>query len=141
MVIRKNKRILFLVMLSLLSLVCVSCSNNQEKEYEIYYNLGTIEVYCWNNNDKWFSGALVGTSITKTPDEVKWLQTNLPCPLNTMKEILQTYSDQSRDSAFVCIVSIPPKQEELTHDTQLIYDQIDTYMWLYDQLGLDFSVE
>ena len=138
--IRKNKMILLPVVLSVLSLIFTGCSS-QEQKYAIYYDLGTIEVYCWNDNDQWFSGALAGTNKTKTPDEVKWLQDNLACPLDNMKDILQTYSDQSRDSAFVCIVSISPKQEELTHDTQLIYDKIDTYMWLYDQLGLEFTLE
>lgn len=113
------------------------CSCNNHK-YDVYYNLGTPEIYCWDDGG-WKCVALPNTSITKTSEEINQLQQTLPCSLNKMKQILKTYDDSERDYAFVCVVSIPPKDEELTHDVQLIYDNIDTYEWLYDQLGLNFN--
>jgi len=112
-------------------------------DYTPYYsykeNLKGIEVYCWENYNSWYAGILPGTNRLKTTDEVKWLQNYLPCPFSKMNGILKTYPDDG--CTFVCIVSIPPKEEELTHDTQLIYDKIDTYKWVYDQLGLKFQIE
>lgn len=56
-----------------------------------------------------------------------------------MKEILKSYDEASRNNAFVCMVSSPLKNEELRQGTQAIYDNYDTYKWLYNQLGLDFN--
>ena len=133
---RKLNYMLFVLTLPLF-MTC--CTPKQEHDYTDYYDLSSVEVYCWKENDIWYSGALEMTDRTKTPDEVKWLQDNLPCPLDTMKSILHTYSSQSREYAFVCIVSVPPNEEELTHDVQLIYNQINTYRWVYNQLGLTFT--
>lgn len=129
---KKMKRILKLFCLTIISGFVTSCSNDDEK-FGVYYsykdNLKGIEVYCWEKNDSWYSGILPGTNRLKTVSEVQWLQDNLPCPISQMEKILKTYDDSD---IYVCIVSIPPTDDELEHKE----DTSETYYWLIDQLGL-----
>lgn len=130
----------FLLSLTLLN----GCVNNVDsKDFSLYYsykdNMKGIDIYCWEERDDWYTGILPGTNRIKTTSEIKLLQDDLPCPINKMKEILRTYDDATKDYAFVCIVSNPPKEEELMHDVQLIRNNLDTYAWLYNQLGLEFN--
>ncbi len=141
MTIAKNWKKLLLSLQLLLCVVTTGCNNDLNQKYANYYNLGTPEVYCWKIDNDWFCGALVATDRLKTTSEIQWLQDNLPCSLNDMKKILRTYSDQDKYATFVCIVSVPPKIEEITHDNQLVYDNIDTYEWLFKKLGLEFRFE
>lgn len=143
-----NKFFLLLPCLALPILLnsCTAGRNsNDSEDFSLYYsykdNMKGIDVYCWKQQEGWYSGILPGTNRLKTPSEIEWLQDNLPCPIKKMKEILGTYDDTSREHAFVCIVSNPPKEEELTHDVQLIYSNLDTYEWLYSQLGLEFTLD
>lgn len=122
----------------------VGCNNNEDsKKFSLYYsykeNLKGIEIYCWEQQENWYTGILSGTNRTKTSEEVSWLQDNLPCPIKTMKKILLTYSEKERNEAFVCIVSIPPVEEELTHNNQFEYFSVELYSWVYSELGLRFS--
>ena len=116
---------------------------NQEK-YSLYYSYGDVpshitwgvEIYCWESLDGWESGILPITSRCKTPEEVEWLQDNLPCSINVMKDILSSFSNERRNNSEVFVVSIPPKEEELTHDSDLILNNKETYRMLYKRLGI-----
>lgn len=114
-------------------------SESNDIDYSLYYqykgSMKGVEVYCWNNNNNWYSGLLIGTNRNKTIDEVKWLQDNLPCPISYMKEILDTYSENEKNEMFVIIVSMPPKEEELTHVPNYDEQRVD-YTQLYNDLGL-----
>ena len=140
-----NKFFIFSLLISLTFLTgCSSIKISQDSnDYSLYYsfldNMKGIEIYCWTQESDWYTGILPGTNRIKITDEIEWLQQNLPCPILKMKEILKSYDEASRDNAFVCVVSSPPKSEELRQGTQAIYDNYNTYKWLYNQLGLDFN--
>lgn len=83
--------------------------------------------------ESWYSGLLPGTNRLKEVEEVEWLQDNLPCPIAKMSEILDTIlEEEEKEYTFVCIVSTPPKSEELRHEP----DESETLQWLRGQLGL-----
>lgn len=123
----------------------ISTKKKNQEKYALYYSYidndpshaaGVFEIYCWESLDGWECGILPTTSRLKYPDEVEWMQDNLPCPLNTMKEILRSYPDRTRKCSTVYVVSIPPKEEELTHDTALVLKDKETYRMLYKKLGI-----
>ena len=66
---------------------------NQEiiEKYKEYYQYGEaakgIEVYAWKESSDWFCVLTGGTNMLKNTYEIKKLQDDLPCPINTMKEI------------------------------------------------------
>ena len=119
------KKCLFLI-LGLLSIS--SCGNIKDdntlenskiiEKYKEYYQYGDamkgIEVYAWKDSSDWFCVLTGGTNMIKTTSEIKKLQNDLPCPINTMKEILKYYN-KPYASLYVAKVSNPPKEEELSH--------------------------
>lgn len=120
------KKCLFLI-IGLLSIS--SCGNIREgntlenskiiEKYKEYYQYGDamkgIEVYTWKESSDWFCVLTGGTNILKTTYEIKKLQDDLPCPINTMKEILKYYN-KTFAVPYVAKVSNPPKEEELSHN-------------------------
>lgn len=108
-------------------------------KYERYYNIGTdygLEMYAWKDNNNWFGGLIHGTERLKTVDEIKEFQ-ELNCPINILKEIFNTYDEYVRyNFCFLIIVSIPPKEEELTHSLDNISKQYDDYLYLWDYFGM-----
>ncbi len=135
-----------IILLTLSSLTFLfSCKNNNDdlEKFSLYYSYKDsfkgIEIYCWEQEEKWYTGILPGTNRFKFPEEVSYLQDNLPCPIKTMKEILLTYSKKERKEAFVCIVSVPPREEELYHGNEFEYFSEELYFLVYSELGLIFS--
>lgn len=130
----KTKAI-FLLLLNIVTLT--SCKSNDLNDYSLYYSYSGegkgLEVYCWEKETSWYSGLLPGTNRLKTVDEVQWLQDNLPCPINKMCEILDTILEENeKEYCFVCIVSVPPKVEELNH----VPNDNEILRWLREQLDL-----
>lgn len=127
---------LFFVGFAIISL----CGCGTSYDYSLYYSYEDsqkgIEIYCWQNNNDWASGILMGTDRAKAPEEVKELQDNLPCPLNTMREILEDYPKEIIDYARVIVTSVPPQRHELGGwiDENNIY----SYVYVYEQLNLEF---
>lgn len=126
-----------LKILSILSILAsYGCSTEGTYDYSLYYsyrgNMKGIEVYCWNKKGSWYSGILLGTNMAKLPKDVIWLQENLPCPLNTMKDILATYPQG--EIGLICIVDLPA--------TKLIYRITDEkkgdYEYVCEQMGIPF---
>lgn len=109
-------------------------SDTHARDYSLYYsykdNLKGIEVYCWKSDDEWFSGILAGTNRKKYLDEIRWIQENLPCPLNEMKKILESYDDDK--IGVVCIVDNPV----LDIDYAITADNKNEYVYVYDKLGI-----
>lgn len=109
-------------------------SGQSSRDYSLYYsyrgNLKGIEVYCWKSDDAWFSGILSGTDRKKSLNEIRWLQENLPCPLNEMKKILESYDDD--EIGVVCIVDNPA----LDIDYAITADNKNEYVYVYDTLGI-----
>lgn len=136
--ISKVKRVLTGSLLcSLLVFTLSSCG--QEYDYSSYYNVPTgkgIEVYCWQTDNSWASGILMGTNRAKAPEEVEELQDNLPCTLDTMREILEDYPKEITDCARVIVVSVPPQGHEL--GGWIDESNIDSYIYVYEQLNLEF---
>ena len=95
-----------------------------------------IEIYCWEKVGAWECCLMPGTNRLKTVEEVRYLQENYPCPIAQMKIILQSYSEEEREYAYVAIVSTPPVQSELAHS----YDEHERneakYLEVYTLLGL-----
>ena len=130
----KTKAI-FLLLLNIVTLT--SCKSNDLNDYSLYYSYSGegkgLEVYCREKEASWYSGLLPGTNRLKTVDEVQRLQDNLPCPINKMCEILDTILEENeKEYCFVCIVSVPPKVEELNHPS----NDSETLRWLREQLDL-----
>lgn len=97
------------------------CSNDPYAKFSEYYNyhgaFKGVEMYAWKNDEQFFTGLLLGTNRCKTVDEIKKLQEN-PCPLEIMKNIIATYSEEERYYFWICIVSVPPKKSELDHSME-----------------------
>ena len=138
----KKMMLFFLLVLPFIS----SCSStpastgsSSKLDYSLYYsyktNMKGIEIYCWKNKDYWYSGILPGTNRFKNVEEVEWLQENLPCPLDEMAKILATYSKEALKYAPVRIVSIPPKELEITSNINE-QNKINEYKYVYSKLGL-----
>ena len=126
---------IFLLLLNIVTLT--SCKSNDLNDYSLYYSYSKevkgLEVYCWKKEASWYSCLLPGTNRLKTVDEVQWLQDNLPCPINKMCEILDTILEENeKEYCFVCIVSVPPKAEELNH----VPNDNGILRWLREQLDL-----
>ena len=99
-----------------------------------------LEIYAWKDKGiNWYAVLMPGTNRLKSVQEVGELQKELPCPLSDMRKILDFYRDSGFYDFDLSIISDPPKEDELTHDAQLIYNNFDTYEWLYSQLGLEFE--
>lgn len=118
-------------------------SNIMEK-YSQYYQYADsfkgLEIYAWKDKGiNWYAVLMPGTNRLKSVQEVRELQKELPCPLSDMRKILDFYRDSGFYDFDISIISDPPKEDELTHDAQLIYNNFDTYEWLYSQLGLEFE--
>ena len=139
-----KKRILFFLLvlpfISSCSSTSISTGSSSKLDYSLYYsyktNIKGIEIYCWENEDYWYSGILPGTNRFKSVEEVEWLQENLPCPLNEMAKILATYSEETLKYAPVRIVSIPPKELEINNNINE-QNKIDEYKYVYGKLGLN----
>lgn len=114
-----------------------SYSSSNEMDYSFYYSckdsMKGIDIFCWKNGE-WYSGILPGTNRLKTVEEVELLQENLPCPLKEMAKILSSYSEETRECAFVRIVSIPPTTGEVIGLPDI--DGNEEYVYVYSQLGL-----
>lgn len=141
------KKCLFLI-IGLLSIS--SCGNIMDdntsdnskiiKKYKEYYQYGDamkgIEVYAWKDSSNWFCVLTGGTNMIKTTSEIKKLQNDLPCPINTMKEILKYYN-KPYASLYVAKVSNPPKEEELSHSFDVdTLKSDDEFLEILMKLGL-----
>lgn len=108
-------------------------SGLSSSDYSLYYSykeeLKGVEVYCWKSDGAWYSGILPGTNRKHSLNEIRWIQENLPCPLNEMKKILESYDDKI---GFVCIVDNPA----LDIDYAITADNKNEYIYVYDKLGI-----
>lgn len=109
-------------------------SGLSSSDYSLYYSYGGnmkgVEVYCWKSDGAWFSGLLSGTNRKASLDEIRWIQENLPCPLNEMKKILESYADDKIGA--VLIVDNPV----LDIDYAITADNKNEYVYVYDRLGI-----
>lgn len=151
MKVRKRKIIgllLFLVLVLSFTGVGIGYDLHLRNKYDLYYSYGKsddpshipfhgVEIYCWKSkNGQWESGILYTSSFYKTPEQIEWLQDNLPCPLRAMRSILRSFSEAQRKNSVVFLVSNPPETAELTHDPDLVLKEKETYCMLYRALGL-----
>lgn len=116
------------------------------EEFKDYYqytdSLKGIEIYAWRDNEvsDWNCVLTYGTNRLKTVDEIKKLQDELPCPIDTMKEIVKFYHDYF-PCPDVTIVSNPPTQEELSRSTTI--EQMkndDDFLDVLSKLGISQDV-
>ncbi len=124
----------------------VQTKKKNKEKYALYYSYfedydpshiaGLVEIYCWESLDGWEGGILTLTDRSKTPEEVEWMQDNLPCPLNIMKDILRSYPERTRKNSGIYVVGIPPKEEELVYNTNKVLNNKETYLMLYKKLDL-----
>ena len=99
--------------------ICTSSKNTSETnsiDYTIYesaYGVKGTEIYCWEIADNDFRcGALAGTNRNKTYEELKTIQDNYSCPLETMKEILANYPEETRKYASIFIINYPLAKDD-----------------------------
>ena len=134
---------LFLLLIPFLTFAMTACEPSELKvdpEFAPYYeyvgNMKGIEIYCWEKDGAWECCLMPGTNRLKMVEEVRYSQENYPCPIAQMKIILQSYSEEEREYAYVAIVSTPPVQSELAHS----YDEHERneakYLEVYTLLGL-----
>lgn len=133
MTIIKKKFINVLFMLGIVCLTgCNSIGVNMTKktdtenkvqvieEFNDYYqykdSMKGIEIYVWYDNkiSNWNCVLTGGTNRLKSVDEIKKLQDELPCPIDTMKEIVKYYHEYF-SLPYIAIVSNPPTVDELSH--------------------------
>ena len=109
-------------------------SGLSSRDYSLYYSykedLKGVEVYCWKSDGAWYSGIISGKNKKNSINEIRWIQENLPCPLNEMKKILESYDDDK--IGFVCIVDNPA----LDIDYAITADNKNEYIYVYDKLGI-----
>lgn len=131
------------VFLGLILIILVS-SCEKSLDYTRYYNAKGIkgtEIYCWQDDtNNWQCGAYEGTDRLKTRKEIQFIQNELPCSLNTMKEILKTFNeDERKDSAVLYINYLANEVNTTTLDFTYYsaFEYADTYIFLYQQLDLN----
>lgn len=129
------------VALSLLSLPLAlsACAGNNtpvyHEEYWMYYYLGSVELYCWKIEDDWFGGLMRNTSILKTVEQIERLQ-EIACPISILKDIFWTNPDYS-EHVWVCVVSVPPLQNELDHSEENTLRNAEDILYLCEYFGID----
>ncbi len=106
----------------------------------MYYSLGIfkgLELYCWNIEGDWFGGLMSGTNVIKGANQVEELQ-DIACPISILRDILWTYPENTRiNEVFVCVVSVPPLQEELDHSGENTLRNAEGILYLCDYFGID----
>lgn len=119
--------------------ICSSCNNTSETnsiDYTIYesaYGVKGTEIYCWEIADNDFRyGALAGTNRNKTYEELKTIQDNYSCPLETMKEILANYPEETRKYASIFIINYPLEKDDFVGRIP----NEETLIYLRNKLGL-----
>lgn len=119
--------------------ICSSCNNTSETnsiDYTIYesaYGVKGTEIYCWEIADNDFRcGALAGTNRNKTYEELKTIQDNYSCPLETMKEILANYPEETRKYASIFIINYPLAKDDFVGRIP----NEETLIYLRNKLGL-----
>ena len=143
------KKMFVIVLLMILGISLIGCNNVQNDlskdtlsypEYEEYYKykgaFKGVEIYCFEKDGKYYSILMPGTNRLKSVGEVKELQDNLPCPVEIMKEILATYSEDDRKNVFVTIVSNPPTEAELSHSVENTEENKKLLILMREKLGL-----
>ena len=96
---------LFLLLIPFLTFAMTACEPSELKvdpEFAPYYeyvgNMKGIEIYCWEKDGAWECCLMPGTNRLKMVEEVRYLQENYPCPIAQMKIILQSYSEEERNT-------------------------------------------
>ena len=117
--------------------ICSSCNNTSETnsiDYTIYesaYGVKGTEIYCWEIADNDFRcGALAGRN--KTYEELKTIQDDYSCPLETMKEILANYPEETRKYASIFIINYPLAKDDFVGRIP----NEETLIYLRNKLGL-----
>lgn len=95
-----------------------------------------LELYCWKADEKWFSGILGGTNRQKDVDEVKSLQDEYPCPVDTMADIIAYIDERVEQWVYLKIVSLPPTSDELNSSKPTYEGWEYDYAYLLEALGL-----
>lgn len=119
--------------------ICSSCNNTSETnsiDYTIYesaYGVKGTEIYCWEITDNDFRcGALAGTNRNKTYEELKTIQDDYSCPLETMKKILANYPEETRKYASIFIINYPLEKVDFVGRIP----NEETLIYLRNKLGL-----
>lgn len=119
--------------------ICSSCNYTSETnsiDYTIYesaYGVKGTEIYCWEIADNDFRcGALAGTNRNKTYEELKTIQDDYSCPLETMKKILANYPEETRKYASIFIINYPLEKDDFVR--RIPNEEILIY--LRNKLGL-----
>lgn len=142
-----------------LVLLAGSCSGNTAGDSTLYIyldypflygNISTdvdLAVIAWedtaedeNEGDaepKWYCSTIPDDPRTLSIFNITWHQEYAACPLDFMPKILAVYPDYLVDSITIYVVTLDPTEEQVTYDEERFYTQRDTYIFLYESLGLD----
>lgn len=114
-----------------------SGKDNDIREFDQYYSLSTfkgIEIYCWQNENKWFSGAMSGTNRNKTSMEILSLS---PASLSKMRSIIESYDFSGEEQSYI-VVFIVWQLSSQECDYELVENySLELAIYLKTKLGLE----
>lgn len=136
-----KKRFKMLHLLALL-ISLSGCNNQKQYDYSQYYKYtstsgkGIFTIYCWKEFFDWNTFLDVGTSSGLCfKERINQLQNDLPCPIDTMKEILATDDKIDKIHFYaVCVVQKPVKDDGMMQSFK--GKESEKYKFLNDRLGL-----
>lgn len=105
----KRTRLVFALFLSAILINGCTTMSDYSPYYDAYGMKGT-EIYCWQiKKNVWRCGAMIGTNRIKTLDEIKFMQDDLPCELQTMKRVISTFPEEN--SYIILVIPYPMTKE------------------------------
>lgn len=119
----------------------VACAPNTDQEYlhdnfAEYYDVDDfagIEVYCWQDNGKWYGGVMPGTSCFKSPEEINALKA---ASEEQLKAIIAAYPAESKRYMRVMVVTRPCTDRYYEEARQLIEEHPEVVSDLVLRLGI-----
>ncbi len=135
-----KKHFKLLSILPVLLTLC-SCKNNKSYDYSRYYaknNVGAwAYLFCWKEWFQWNSCIIgCGSSGIVLDEWVSELQNDLPCPIETMKEIIAENKKIAPNGAYLlCIVDKPAVNA--TSNFYITKNNYNEFMYLYNYLEIE----
>lgn len=135
-----KKHLKFLLILPIL-VTLGSCNNKKQYDYSSYYakyNVQcSVDLFCWKEWFQWNSCIIEFGSIGYFyPEDVVEFQYNLPCPLETMKEIIKKNKEVNPQQSYIIYIVDKPANEKRC-DYMITEKNYNELMYLYNYLEIE----
>lgn len=89
-------------------------------------------MYAWKIDSHWYAGLMHLRNGCQSVEDVIRIQ-EINCPIEIMREILDTYPEKLRKECALSIVSVPPLESELMHNDDI---NDPDFIYVRDYLGI-----